>query len=219
MSSRSVPTSCRSLAALTRSNPPEHRARRRRYSDRAIPRNCFCRPRRSASKPGTTNVDEPCHQQVARLFAMRPRAELSSSCPRVFGNATILASSATKITVRGNDMKTLAHCIGVALCALLLQGSAPAAAHECDSADGGSSKEHDAMRCHRNLPLVYPVENTGAHFPVPVFPTFDQLPIIRPLPDPFVFFDDGRRGDDGRRDASFESWERRRNEIKAAIET
>jgi hypothetical protein len=96
-------------------------------------------------------------------------------------------------------MKTLAHCIGVALCAVLVHGSSTAEAHG-------------------NLPTVYSVENTGAHFPAPVFPTFDQLPIIRPLPDPFVFFDDGRRGDDGRRDTSFESWERRRNEIKAAIE-
>ena len=33
------------------------------------------------------------------------------------------------------------------------------------------------------LPLVYPVENTGAHFRAPQFPSFAQLPIIRPLPD------------------------------------
>lgn len=60
-------------------------------------------------------------------------------------------------------------------------------------------------------PSVYSVENTGAVYPTPVFPTFAQLPIIRPLPDPFVFAD-------GTRDTSFASWERRRNEIKAAIE-
>jgi hypothetical protein len=60
-------------------------------------------------------------------------------------------------------------------------------------------------------PLAYDVENTGAHFQAPDFPSFGQLPIVRPLPDPF-------RSLDGRRDSAFESWERRRNEIKAAIE-
>jgi hypothetical protein len=60
--------------------------------------------------------------------------------------------------------------------------------------------------------LVYDVENTGAHHPAPTFPSFDQLPIIRPLPDPFVFFKDGRR------DTSFASWEERRNEIFGAVQ-
>src|SRR5262245_28630069 len=60
-------------------------------------------------------------------------------------------------------------------------------------------------------PLAYSVENTGANNPAPVFPTFAQLPIIRPLTDPFRFAD-------GTRDTSFASWERRRSEIKAAIE-
>src|SRR5215475_9476405 len=63
-----------------------------------------------------------------------------------------------------------------------------------------------------STPLVYNVENTGGSFSPPVFPSFAQLPIIRPLPDPFRFAD-------GTRDTSFTSWERRRNEIKAAIET
>jgi len=61
------------------------------------------------------------------------------------------------------------------------------------------------------VPLVYNVENTGAQYPAPVFPDFDRLPIVRPLPDPFRFFD-------GTRDTSFANWERRRNEIKASIE-
>jgi len=60
-------------------------------------------------------------------------------------------------------------------------------------------------------PLVYQVENTGAHFPAPNFPSFGQLPIVRPLPDPFQFTD-------GSRDTLFTSWERRRNEIMAAVE-
>src|SRR5215831_18601560 len=62
-----------------------------------------------------------------------------------------------------------------------------------------------------SLPLVYSVENTGPNYPAPVFPTFAQLPIIRPLTDPFQFAD-------GTRDTSFANWERRRNEIKAAVE-
>jgi len=62
------------------------------------------------------------------------------------------------------------------------------------------------------IPLVYSKENTGAHFPAPTFPSFDQLPIVRPLPDPFVFFKDGRRDD------RFSSWERRRNEIFGAVQ-
>ena len=62
-----------------------------------------------------------------------------------------------------------------------------------------------------STPLVYSVENSGANYAAPVFPSFEQLPIVRPLPDPFRFAN-------GSRDTSFTSWERRRNEIKAAIE-
>jgi hypothetical protein len=51
----------------------------------------------------------------------------------------------------------------------------------------------------------------GADYAAPEFPEFDRLPIVRPLPDPFRFFD-------GKRDSSFNAWERRRNEIKASIE-
>ena len=63
-----------------------------------------------------------------------------------------------------------------------------------------------------STPLVYNVENAGASYSAPVFPSFAQLPIIRPLPDAFRF-------SDGTRDTSFSSWERRRNEIMTAIET
>jgi hypothetical protein len=62
------------------------------------------------------------------------------------------------------------------------------------------------------VPLVYDVENTGAGFPKPALPTVDKLGVVRPLPDPFEFFDGSGR------DTSFASWERWRNEIKAAIE-
>jgi len=60
------------------------------------------------------------------------------------------------------------------------------------------------------LPLVYGVENSGASYTAPTFPEFDRLPIVRPLPDPFRFFD-------GTRDTSFTSWERHRSEFKAAF--
>jgi hypothetical protein len=83
---------------------------------------------------------------------------------------------------------------------VLLMSSVAVAAFAQDNTSGDAS-----------LPLVYSVENTGANFAAPNFPSFAQLPIIRPLPDPFQFVD-------GTRDTSFASWERRRNEIKAAIE-
>jgi len=73
-----------------------------------------------------------------------------------------------------------------------------------------------AVRAQDSLPpLVYDKENTGAHYPAPTFPSFDLLPIIRPLPDPFVFF---KYGKEGPRDTRFSSWERRRNEIFGAVQ-
>jgi len=89
--------------------------------------------------------------------------------------------------------------VSVALLLLLLTAMAPrASAQEKTWADSST-------------PLVYNVENTGANFPAPNFPDFDHLPIIRPLPDAFRFAN-------GFRDTSFSQWERRRNEIIAAIE-
>ncbi len=87
---------------------------------------------------------------------------------------------------------------GFRLALLLLLLPAGAFAQENTSADW-------------RTPLVYRVQNTGWFFPAPVFPDFGHLQIIRPLPDPFRFVDGGR-------DASFFSWERRRNEIMASIE-
>jgi hypothetical protein len=60
-------------------------------------------------------------------------------------------------------------------------------------------------------PLVYDVQNTGSAYQTPQFPSFDHLPIIRPLPDPFRF-------SDGSRSTAFSQWEQRRSEIMAAIE-
>ncbi|HZS52912.1 MAG TPA: hypothetical protein VFA65_00810 [Bryobacteraceae bacterium] len=60
-------------------------------------------------------------------------------------------------------------------------------------------------------PLVYTVENTGAGYPAPVLPDFAHSPIVRPLPDPFVFFN-------GTRDTSWGAFEQHRNEWMYAIE-
>ena len=61
------------------------------------------------------------------------------------------------------------------------------------------------------IPRVYSAQDTGAHFPRSRFPSFARLPIIRPLPDPFQFFD-------GSINTSFSSWEQHRSQIMAAIE-
>jgi hypothetical protein len=102
-------------------------------------------------------------------------------------------------------MRRLIHCIGATMLAVVTHSPV----HASDNMAHGKSGHHAP-------PLVYDVENTGAHYPAPTFPSFDQLPIIRPLPDPFQFFNTARHDDD--RDTRFRSWERRRNEIKAAIE-
>jgi hypothetical protein len=108
---------------------------------------------------------------------------------------------------QGGDMKRLIHCIGATLFAV----AALSSAHATDNLD----RDQERSRYH-TPPLVYDVENTGARYAAPAFPSFDQLPIIRPLTDPFAFFSKGRH--EPRRDTRFASWERRRNEIKAAIE-
>lgn len=62
-------------------------------------------------------------------------------------------------------------------------------------------------------PLVYDVENTAANLPKPIFPAFDDLPVIATLPDPF------RPIGGGAPDVALASWERRRAEFKTSIET
>ncbi len=63
-----------------------------------------------------------------------------------------------------------------------------------------------------DLPLVYEAENTGAHFPKPTLPAFDELQSVSPLPDPFAWSDGSGRS------TEFANWKRRRSEIKAEIE-
>ena len=62
------------------------------------------------------------------------------------------------------------------------------------------------------LPLVYDVENTGINCPIPYLPVFQELPIVQPLPDPFMW-------SDGRDQISnFSDWRYRRAEIGAEIQ-
>lgn len=62
------------------------------------------------------------------------------------------------------------------------------------------------------LPLVYNAENTGTNCMPPLLPTFSQLPVVNPLPDPFMWSNGSGRS------TAFSDWECRRNEIKAEIE-
>src|SRR5688572_7994105 len=62
------------------------------------------------------------------------------------------------------------------------------------------------------IPFVYNKENTGAAFALPPLPTLSELPVIDPLPDPFMWSDNSGRS------TNFSDWERRRNEIKKEIE-
>jgi hypothetical protein len=62
------------------------------------------------------------------------------------------------------------------------------------------------------MPFVYQIENTGADFPKPTFPSFSRLPAIQTLPDPFEW-SDGRG-----RISYFSDWRYRRAEIGAQIQ-
>ncbi len=61
-------------------------------------------------------------------------------------------------------------------------------------------------------PLVYSEENTGAGLEPTHYPSFDDLPIIRPLTDPFEFSDGSGRSVD------FADWNRRRAEINGELQ-
>ena len=68
------------------------------------------------------------------------------------------------------------------------------------------------LKLMAQVPTVYRKENTGSGFTLPALPGISQLPVVDPLPDPFMW-SDGRG-----RSSKFNDWERRRNEIKAEIE-
>lgn len=64
----------------------------------------------------------------------------------------------------------------------------------------------------QDIPRVYGNEHTGAGCAAPRFPTFDELPTIRPLPDPF------EKSDGRSRITKFEDWRCRRAEIAAELQ-
>lgn len=64
----------------------------------------------------------------------------------------------------------------------------------------------------QKIPFVYGVENTGVKFSTPDLPAIEQLPIIEPLTDPFVWSDNKGRS------TKFKNWSHRRAEIGAEIE-
>lgn len=68
------------------------------------------------------------------------------------------------------------------------------------------------LRLFAQTPLVYKVENSGASCAPPPLPTINQLPVIEPLPDPFMWANGSGRS------TNFSDWECRRNEIKKQIE-
>lgn len=61
-------------------------------------------------------------------------------------------------------------------------------------------------------PLVYALEHTGSKFELPEFPGLQDLPVVVPLTDPFMWSNGKGRVE------KFEEWSRRRAEIKAEIE-
>lgn len=64
----------------------------------------------------------------------------------------------------------------------------------------------------QTMPLVYDVENSGADCPMPYLPSFSELPVTQPLPDPFKWADG--RG----RMSNYSDWRLRRTEIGAQIQ-
>ena len=63
-----------------------------------------------------------------------------------------------------------------------------------------------------NVPYVYKVENTGASYASPVLPKFEDLPIVKDLPNPLEWSDGSGVVTD------FKDWSRRRAEIAMEIQ-
>lgn len=105
---------------------------------------------------------------------------------------------------------SLANTSLVSLMLLLGLGGAQRAVAQLSPLGPGAAKE--VTTNDSTLPLVYSVENSGATSVTPAFPSFANLPIIRPLPDPFRYISTGVR------DTSFAGWEQHRNEILNGFE-
>lgn len=73
-------------------------------------------------------------------------------------------------------------------------------------------KDVSSAKKRVSIPLVYSVENTGSKFRQPAMPSWDDLPIIKELPNPLSW-------SNGKGEVkSFKQWEKRRNEIAAEIQ-
>ncbi|HUA67750.1 MAG TPA: hypothetical protein VMA13_04310, partial [Candidatus Saccharimonadales bacterium] len=59
-------------------------------------------------------------------------------------------------------------------------------------------------------PLVYNVENTGANYALTNFPAMGHLPLVQPLPDPFMWFSAYTNGTFIGRSTNFADWEHHR---------
>ncbi len=72
-----------------------------------------------------------------------------------------------------------------------------------------------------SLPLVYNVENRGVNFPKPILPALNQLPVVAPLTDPFMWSaTDPHNWTDAAtaRSVNFNDWSKRRSEIAWEIQ-
>lgn len=73
-------------------------------------------------------------------------------------------------------------------------------------------KDVSSAKKRVSIPLVYSVENTGSKFRQSAMPSWDDLPIIKELPNPLSW-------SNGKGEVkSFKQWEKRRNEIAAEIQ-
>lgn len=66
--------------------------------------------------------------------------------------------------------------------------------------------------CGQDIPLVFDREQVTPECADPVFPDYESLPVLRPLPDPFM------RSDGSERSIQYKDWACRRAEIKAEIQ-
>ncbi|MBO7260966.1 MAG: hypothetical protein J6U97_05700 [Bacteroidaceae bacterium] len=64
----------------------------------------------------------------------------------------------------------------------------------------------------KEIPLVYDVEFTGAEYEAPYFPTLEEAPVVKTLPNPFEFSNSTKQV------KKFKDWEKRRAEIIRELE-
>ena len=96
---------------------------------------------------------------------------------------------------------------------LAVRAAGPQSSGPVDASNGDANGRVGPRRdSEQVIPRVYSVEHTGKDFAQPTLPAFDELPSVRPLPDPFAW--SSGRG----RSTRFADWSRRRAEIASEIE-